>query len=181
MRITVMMIIEDSHDLDQALGTTWVFWSLHWVTNKHGYDEHDDHSTWYWQGTVDIWNQFTECEWLVSCSLQGKSMSMSFKVTEGHLFTLFPKGCFFTIQWKVNFQKVWKLTFHQLVKNIQIEIPLQTGRGVNHGSDLCCNCRQAEAAACSVTLRSLHGPGSNFCHPPAHGEHYNKKFSWFLL
>ena len=34
---------------------------------------------------------------------------------------------------------------------------------------ICCNCRQAEAAACSVTLRPLHGPGSNFCHPPAHG------------
>ena len=28
----------------------------------------------------------------------------------------FPMGVFFTIQWKVNFQKVWKLTFHQLVK-----------------------------------------------------------------
>ena len=27
----------------------------------------------------------------------------------------------------------------------------------------------AEATACSVTRRSLHGPGSNFCHPPAHG------------
>ena len=36
----------------------------------------------------------------------------------------FLKGVFFTIQWKVNFQKVWKLTFHQLVKNIQIENPL---------------------------------------------------------
>ena len=36
----------------------------------------------------------------------------------------FLKGVFFTIQWKVNFQKVWKLTFHLLVKNIQIENPL---------------------------------------------------------
>ena len=27
----------------------------------------------------------------------------------------------------------------------------------------------AMATACSVTRRSLHGPGSNFCHPPAHG------------
>ena len=27
----------------------------------------------------------------------------------------------------------------------------------------------AEATACSVTPRLLHGPGSNFCHPPAHG------------
>ena len=27
----------------------------------------------------------------------------------------------------------------------------------------------AEATACSVTPGLLHGPGSNFCHPPAHG------------
>lgn len=38
---------------------------------------------------------------------------------------------------------------------------------------ICRICRQAEAAACSVTLRPLHGPGSNFCHPPAHGEEFN--------
>ena len=58
-----------------------------------------------------------------------------------------------------------------------MDIPPQADRGVNHGSDLCRNCRQAEAAACSVTLRSLHGPGSNFCYPPAHSVEviYKKK------
>ena len=61
-----------------------------------------------------------------------------------------------------------------------MKIPLQTGRGVNHGSDLCRNCRQAEAAACSVTLRSLHGPGSNFCHPPAHGVEIFDKMRDFI-
>ena len=35
------------------------------------------------------------------------------------------------------------------------------------------NCRRAEAVACSVTHWLLHGPGSNFCHPPAHGEEIN--------
>ena len=45
---------------------------------------------------------------------------------------------------------------------------------------ICRICRQAEAAACSVTLRPLHGPGSNFCHPPAHGEYYSNEMSYDL-
>ena len=38
---------------------------------------------------------------------------------------------------------------------------------------LFCFCRRAEAVVCSVTHWLLHGPGSNFCHPPAHGEEIN--------
>ena len=89
MLIMVMLIIDHSHDLNQALGISLVCWSVYWVAivmvvitiitiiiSKWP-------QSWSWRGTVDIWSQFTLCEWLVvTCSVQGKSMSMSFTVTE---------------------------------------------------------------------------------------------------
>ena len=71
---------------------------------------------------------------------------------------------------KVNCNVSLQLTFTQLGVKINSK-----QNGVNFYTKWCntrllvATANIAEATACSVTRRSLHGPGSNFCHPPAHG------------
>ena len=71
---------------------------------------------------------------------------------------------------KVNCNVSLQLTFTQFGVKINSNL-----NGVNFYTKWCntrllvATANIAEATACSVTRRSLHGPGSNFCHPPAHG------------
>ena len=71
---------------------------------------------------------------------------------------------------KVNCNVSLQLTFTQLGVKINSK-----QNGVNFYTKWCntrllvATANIAEATACLVTRRSLHGPGSNFCHPPAHG------------
>ena len=71
---------------------------------------------------------------------------------------------------KVNCNVSLQLTFTQFGVRIN-----SMQNGVNFYTKWCnprllvATANFAEATACSVTQRSLHGPGSNFCHPPAHG------------
>ena len=71
---------------------------------------------------------------------------------------------------KVNCNETLQLTFTQFGVKINSK-----QNGVNFYTKWCntrllvATANIAEATACLVTRRSLHGPGSNFCHPPAHG------------
>ena len=71
---------------------------------------------------------------------------------------------------KVNCNVSLQLTFTQFGVRIN-----SMQNGVNFYTKWCnprllvATANFAVATACSVTRRSLHGPGSNFCHPPAHG------------
>ena len=71
---------------------------------------------------------------------------------------------------KVNCNVSLQLTFTQLGVKFNSK-----QNGVNFYTKWCntrllvATANIAEATACLVTRRSLHGPGSNFCHPPAHG------------
>ena len=82
---------------------------------------------------------------------------------------------------KVNCNVSLQLTFTQFGVKIN-----SMQNGVNFYTKWCnprllvATANFAVATACSVTRRSLHGPGSNFCHPPAHGVEVLDKMRDFI-